>query len=137
MSLPDFGVPEYGITRTLTNVSMSEALDRTTAALETEGFGVLFGLDIQQTLKNKLDAEISEYRILGACSPALAHQALTADPAIGLLMPCNVVLAVQADGSLCVSAIDPVALFGVLNRPDLEEFSNGVRAQLVRALSRI
>ena len=103
MSLAPFEQPSYGITVYLEDTSIEEAVIRATAALATEGFGVLSEIDVGATLAAKLGEEIGGYRILGACSPSLAHHALQADPAIGLIMPCNVVIAEQADGRLAVT----------------------------------
>ena len=93
MTLGAYGQPRYGITKTLDGVSMDQAVAAVTRALAAEGFGILSEIDVQSTLKQKIDVSIGGYRILGACSPALAHQALSAEPGIGLLMPCNVVVA--------------------------------------------
>jgi uncharacterized protein (DUF302 family) len=106
-----FDVP-YAITKRLRSVSMDSARSRVEAALKAEGFGVLTEIDVQATLKKKLGVESTPYVILGACNPQLAHQAISENPAIGLLLPCNVVLA--ADGEdLVVSAAAPTAMFGV------------------------
>jgi len=137
MSLAPFEEPSYGITVTLREISVDEAVVRATEALATEGFGVLSEIDVGSTLHSKLGASIGGYRILGACSPTLAHQALQAEPGIGLIMPCNVVIAEQADGSLAVSVVDPVALFRTLDRDDLTPFAQDVRAQLARVMERL
>ena len=129
-----YGQPRYGITRTMPGLSMDEAVEAITQALGAEGFGILSEIDVQATLKQKIDVSIGGYRILGACSPSLAHQALSAEPAVGLLMPCNVVVAEEPEGGVVVSIVDPVALFEPLRRDDLVEFARQVRGQLSRAL---
>ncbi|MFW5967758.1 MAG: DUF302 domain-containing protein, partial [Persicimonas sp.] len=87
-----FGDPDYGITTTLEGVGYEEAIARVTEALKEEGFGVLTDIDVRKTLKKKLDVEHRNYIILGACNPELAHEALQTEHAIGLLLPCNVVV---------------------------------------------
>jgi uncharacterized protein (DUF302 family) len=134
MPIPDFGTPSYGLTKTLTDTTVAEAKERAAAALATEGFGILTEIDVQATFEAKLGETVPGYTILGACSPSLAHEALQAEAAIGLLMPCNVVIAEQTDGSLRVSMADPVAMFQPLNRDDMHDFALDVRAQLQRAL---
>jgi len=137
MSIPNFGSPSYGLTKSLSNTTMAEAKERAAAALATEGFGVLTEIDVKATFAAKLDKHIPGYTILGACSPGLAHEALQAEAAIGLLMPCNVVIAEQTDGSLSISIADPVAMFQPLNRTDLDDFAQEVRTQLQRALDQV
>lgn len=107
----DFDVP-YAITKRLRRVSMESARSRVAAALGAEGFGVLTEIDVQATLAKKLGVERAPYVILGACNPELAHRALDESPAVGLLLPCNVVLA-QDGEDLVVSAARPTALFAV------------------------
>ena len=137
MPLPDFGEPTYGLTKTLLSTTIEEAKQSVGAALAAEGFGILTEIDVQATFDAKLDVSIPGYTILGACSPALAHQALQTEAAIGLLMPCNVVLAEQAAGNLTVSIADPVAMFQPLGRPDMDDFAATIRAQLERVLDQI
>ena len=137
MPIPDFGTPHYGLTKTLTHTTVAEAKEKATAALATEHFGILTEIDVQATFGAKLGEDVPGYTILGACSPALAHQALQAEAEIGLLMPCNVVIAEQSDGSLRVSIADPVAMFEPLKRDDLDSFAQEIRAQLQRALDLI
>ena len=130
----DFGTPSYGITRTLTGVSFDDAIDRVTTALADNGFGILTSIDMQGTLKAKIGAEINRYTVLGACNPPLAHQALQADPAFGLLMPCSVVVAEQNDGAIAVSVGEPGAIFRAMQRDDLDAFAEQVRVPLQRAM---
>ena len=137
MSIPDFGTPHYGLTRNLTDTTIDEAKDRATAALSTEGFGILTEIDVQATFSAKLGKSIAGYTILGACSPSLAHQALQFESAIGLLMPCNVVISEQSTGDICVSIADPVHMFQPLNRPDMHDFARQIQAQLQRALDQM
>ena len=117
-----------------TNVSgsMGEVVEKVTEALKAEGFGVLTEIDVQATLKKKLNIDRKPYRILGACNPALAHQALEAEPDIGLLLPCNVVVREEDDGSINVAFMDPAAVLGIVNRYDITKLGMEVRAKLER-----
>ena len=126
----------YGIS-IRTPLGYAAAIDAVTAALKTEGFGVLTEIDVQATLKQKLGAEVPPYTILGACNPPLAHRALTADPEIGLLLPCNVIVYVAADGQTTVSAIDPEAQFQLVGRADLAPLAREVGERLRRALDQL
>ena len=125
----------YGFTTTLTGMSFDEALTKTTAALKAEGFGVLSDIDIQRAMKEKLGADMPPYRILGACNPPLAHQALQAEPDIGLLLPCNVIVREEVDGQLVVAFMDPVAVLQMTPNPEVEGVANEVRARLERVPS--
>lgn len=127
--------PTYGFGTTLT-MPLDAAIAHVTAALKAEGFGVLTTIDVQQTLKQKLDVDFEPYVILGACNPALAHRALTAEHEIGLLLPCNVIL--HAHGAETRVAIaDPIAMLGVVANPILAEVAQEARARLTRVVDRL
>ena len=107
-----------------------EAVSRVTAALKTQGFGIISDIDVQSTMKEKLGVEGQPYRILGACNPSLAHRAIQAEPDIGLLLPCNVVVRQAPDGKIIVSFMDPEAVLSLVNRNDIDELGNEVRQRL-------
>jgi uncharacterized protein (DUF302 family) len=107
---------------------------RVREALAAEGFGVLTEIDVTATLKAKLDVEVAPYTILGACKPAYAHEAIGIDPAIGGLLPCNVVVRAHPDGGSEYIAVDPAAMMGLSGIAELDEVAGHVRAELSRAL---
>lgn len=108
------------------------AIQRVTEALKAEGFGVLTEIDVRETLKKKLDVDFHSYKILGACNPALAHRALTIDPHVGLLLPCNVVVSQTEEGTVDVSLIDPISMLGIVKSAELEVVAQEARARLER-----
>jgi uncharacterized protein (DUF302 family) len=121
----------YGFNITLTD-SFDNTVKRVTEALKTEGFGVLTDIDVQATMKAKLNVDGAPYRILGACNPPLAHKAITADPDIGLLLPCNVVVREQPDKKINVGFMDPIAVLKLTNNPAITEMAKEVRGRLER-----
>ena len=125
---------DYGFTRTFANVKLDDARTRITEALKNEGFGVLTEIDVRATMKTKLDVDLRPYVILGACYPPIAHKALTAEPAIGLLLPCNVVVAETDNGDSEVSVIKPEAMFSLVKNPNMEPLVKDVTERLTRAL---
>jgi uncharacterized protein (DUF302 family) len=126
--------PAYAISRTL-DLPFEEAYRRVRAALADEGFGVLTEIDVSATLKEKLDVDFPSYSILGACNPPLAHQALQAEPDIGLLLPCNVVIRARSDGQTVVEALDPVQQLALAEAPALAALAEDVRARMQRVIA--
>ncbi len=116
-------------------LSAEQAVQRITAALAEAGFGVLAEIDVQATLKKKLGLEMPPYRILGACNPTLASQALAAEPAIGALLPCNVVVRQDAAGAVHIEVMDPAVVLGLVTNPAVVPLAAQVRQLLEQALA--
>jgi uncharacterized protein (DUF302 family) len=121
----------YGFNITLES-PFEETLRKVVDALKQEGFGVLADIDVQAALNSKLNVGMRPYRILGACNPPLAHRALAAEPDIGLLLPCNVVVREENDGKTVVAFMDPAAVLRLVDRPEVHALGMEVRARLER-----
>ena len=122
---------------TVVTASFSDAIESVIAALKTEGFGVLTDIDVAATMKAKLDKDMPPYRILGACNPALAYQAISAEPEIGLLLPCNVVVRAIDDATTRISFMDPEAELQLVDQPGIDVLAADVKARLLRVMAAI
>ena len=125
---------DFGIKREL-DISYEEAIVKIKANLKEEGFGVLTEIDVKETLKKKIDVDFKKYIILGACSPKFAFKALTAEPEIGLLLPCNVIVYENDNGKTVVSAFDPITGMNIINKPEIKEVAEAVSEKLTRAVN--
>ena len=126
----------YYFSKTI-NLPFDEAITRVTEELKKEGFGVLTEIDVKATLKKKLDVDFRNYRILGACNPPFAHQALLAEDKIGTMLPCNVIVQELAPGTVEVAAIDPIASMSAVENPGLAEIGMQVRAKLQKVVESV
>jgi uncharacterized protein (DUF302 family) len=126
----------YGL-RVEVAVDYDRAIERTTAALKAEGFGVLTAIDVRQTIKQKLDKDFRKYVILGACNPPLFHRALEAELEIGLVLPCNVVVYESGAGKSVVAAMAPLAAMSIINNSGLAPVAREADQRLRRALSAV
>lgn len=125
---------QYYMQKTL-SLTFEKALERVKEELKKEGFGVLTEIDVRETLKNKLDVDFRNYRILGACNPPFAYQALQLEEKIGLLLPCNVIVQETTDGKVEAAAIDPVASMQTVGNPRLTAVAEQVRAKLKNVIA--
>ena len=124
---------KFGFGKTV-KLAFDAAIAKVTKELATEGFGVLSDIDVAATMKKKLGEEMPPYRILGACNPVLAHQAITAIPDIGLLLPCNVLVREDASGEVHISFMDPAAVLGLVDDPAVIPLATEVKKKLERVL---
>lgn len=126
----------YYFSKTL-NVSFEEAVSKVTEELKKEGFGILTDIDVQVTLKKKLDVDFRKYRILGSCNPPFAYQALLKEDKIGTILPCNVIVQELSEGSVEVAAIDPISSMQAIKNPELQGIAEQVRAKLKQVIDRL
>jgi uncharacterized protein (DUF302 family) len=124
---------EFGFGKVV-DLAFDEAVDAVTAKLADEGFGVLSDIDVAAKMKEKLDKDMPRYRILGACNPALAFQAISAVEDIGLLLPCNVLVREDADGKVHIDFMDPVSVMSLVKDPGVVPLANDVKGRLQRVL---
>ncbi|TAU26477.1 DUF302 domain-containing protein [Rhizobium ruizarguesonis] len=127
----------YTLDRTLWATSFDHAVGRTKAALIKHGFGVLTEIDVKATLKKKIDADIDDYLILGACNPRMAFEAMKLEPKVGAMLPCNVILRGVDGGNVMVSAIDPVASMQAIDNEMLTSLAGRVRSMLAQTVAEI
>jgi len=123
----------YYFSKTLT-LGFDEAIERVTEALKREGFGVITTIDVKDTLKKKIGVEFRNYRILGACNPTLAHEALQLEDKVGTMLPCNVIVQELGPDTVEVAAVDPVASMAAIDNPRLKKAAGEVQAKLRRAI---
>ena len=123
----------YYFNKTL-DVSFDEAIERVTESLKEEGFGILTEIDVKATFKKKLDVDFKNYRILGACNPNFAHKAISAEDKIGVFLPCNVIVEENEDGTIDVSAVDPIASMSSVKNPDLGDIASDVQSKLKKVI---
>lgn len=126
-----------GWSKIIHDADFDQVRERTVAALQGEGFGVITEIDVKATMKKKLDLDFRRYQILGACNPGFAHRALSAEPAMGLMLPCNVVVYEEDDGSTTVSFARPDEMFRLVDLPELEPLMEEVSASIRRAYDRV
>jgi uncharacterized protein (DUF302 family) len=127
---------QYSFNKIL-KMSFNDAVNRVTDELKKEGFGVLTDIDVQMTLKQKLDVDFRKYRILGACNPQFAYKALKAESRIGTMLPCNVIVQETEQNKIEVSAIDPIASMQSIENPELKDIAHEVQAMLKKVVERL
>ncbi|MCB2194471.1 MAG: DUF302 domain-containing protein [Bacteroidetes bacterium] len=117
------------------STDFDSAIEQVTAKLKSEGFGVLTEIDVQKTLKEKIDVDFRKYKILGACNPPNAYKALSNEPYIGLMLPCNVVVQETDDGKIDVSAVDPQASMQAVKNPELAKIAGDIKSKLEQVIN--
>jgi uncharacterized protein (DUF302 family) len=124
----------YALVKELPEMDYDDAVERTTELLAEEGFGVLTEIDVKATFKKKLDLDFNRYVILGACNPELAHQALSGEPLLGVLLPCNVVVMERDGGGVIVAGFKPTAGFSLVDNPEVAPIAEQVEEKMRRVL---
>ncbi len=119
------------------NLSFEEAIEKATAELKKEGFGILTEIDVKATLKKKLDVDFGKYIILGACNPPFAYEALKTEDYIGLMLPCNVIVRETGEGKIEVAAIDPIASMQAVENPSLKEVAEEIKNKLQKVIDNL
>ena len=127
---------KYYFSKTL-QISFEEAVAKVTKELKKEGFGILTEVDVQTVLKKKMDVDFRKYRILGACNPPFAYQALLAEDKIGLMLPCNVIVQETTDGKVEVAGIDPIVAMQAIQNPNLAGIANQVQAKMRKVIENL
>jgi uncharacterized protein (DUF302 family) len=127
----------YYISTTLHDLSFDEAIEKITEALKEQGFGILTEIDLQATLRKKLNVDFYPYKVLGACSPTFAYQALISEDKIGTMLPCNVIVQEREPGTVEVSAVDPIASMQAVDNPGLGEIATEIQDRLRQAIEQI
>ena len=125
---------EYYINKTLTDISFEDGIKRVTESLKEQGFGILTEIDLKTTLKNKLDVDFYNYKILGACNPPFAYKALQSEDKIGTMLPCNVIVQEKVPGEIEISAVDPMASMQAVDNPDLGNLAREVKERLQQSI---
>lgn len=128
---------DYYFSTQLKNVTFEEAILKTKEALKKEGFGVLTEIDMKNTLKQKLDVDVKDYKILGACNPSMAYQALQVENKIGTMLPCNVIVQEKEEGNIEIAAVDPAASMQAIKNNALIEIAENVRTKLKRVIQNL
>ena len=127
----------YALVREIPDMDYDDVVTRVTELLAGEGFGVLTEIDVKATLKKKIDVDFKRYVILGACNPTMAHRALTMEPDIGVLLPCNVCVSERDGGGTRVAAMNPVAAFNLIDNPEISGVADEIRGRLQRVVDSI
>lgn len=130
-------IMSYYFNKTVTGKSFDQTIEDVTAELKKEGFGVLTEIDVKETLKKKLDVDFKKYKILGACNPSFAHEALQNEDKIGVMLPCNVIVEEHENGKVEVSAVNPVASMTAVENNKLGEIAGEVRDRLEKVINNL
>ena len=127
----------YSFDKTLTGINFDDAITKVTEELKKEGFGILTEIDVKETLKKKIDADIRKYKILGACNPGFAHKAILAENKIGVFLPCNVIVQENENGGIEISAVDPIASMSSVQNESLAGIAVDVRDKLKKVIDQV